>query len=145
VVEFPYVKERLIQTGRVRFVYKDFPLDGPHRWARLAAHAAACGDEQGRFWELHAAIYQTQPQWSASRNAGGQFRDLARTVGMDVAAYDACMESLKYAGRIQATLDEGVRRGVNSTPTFLIGGRLYPGVQAYDRLRALVDSLRPTP
>jgi protein-disulfide isomerase len=60
---------------------------------------------------------------------------------MDVGAYDDCMSSLKYAGRIQASSNEGVRLGVGSTPSFVIGGRLYPGLIPYDRMRALVDSL----
>jgi protein-disulfide isomerase len=145
MVEFPYVRERLIQTRRVRFVYKDFPLDGQHRWARLAAHAAACAHEQGKFWELKEQIYGTQSAWSFSRNAGSRFRDLARQLGLDVAAYDGCMSSLKYAGRIQASADEGIRLGVNSTPSFVIAGRLYAGVLVYDRIRALVDSLSATP
>lgn len=148
MVEFPYVKERLIQTGKVRYVYRDFPLDQPHRWTRLSAHSAACANEQGRFWEQHEALYRTQSEWSASGDAGGIFRSLAQQNGMDVGQYDACMQSLKYAGRIQASLDEGIRLGVNSTPSFRIGDRLYAGVQPYDKLKALVDSLiaaTPTP
>ena len=143
VVEFPYVKERLIETGRVRWVYRDFPLDQPHKWTRLAAHSAACANEQGKYWEQHSSLYETQPDWSASNDAGGMFRDFAQKNGMDVAKYDACMTSLKFAGRIQASSDEGIRLGVNSTPSFVIAGRLYAGVQPYDRLRALVDSLAP--
>lgn len=143
-VEFPYVRDRLVATGKVRFVYRDYPLD-QHRWSRFAAHAAACANAEGKFWELHEAIYRTQSEWAGSRSAGARFRDLARDVGVNLAAYDACMNSLQYAGRIQAMLDLGVRLGVNATPTFVIGGRLYPGVQVYDRLRALVDSLSPAP
>ena len=143
VVEFPYVKERLIQTGRVRWVYRDFPLDVPHKWTRLSAHSAACANDQGKYWEQHSSLYEAQPEWSGSNDAGDMFRDFAQTNGMDVAKYDACMSSLKYAGRIQASSDEGLRLGVNSTPSFIIGGRLYAGVQPYDRLRALVDSLAP--
>lgn len=145
VVEFPYIRERLIASGRIRYVYKDFPLDQIHRWARLAAHAGACADEQGRFWEMHEGIYRTQSEWAASGNAGARFRDLARAAGTDVGAYDDCMRSLKYAGRIQAMLEEGLRLGVNSTPSFIVGGRLYTGVIAYDRMRAMIDSLSPAP
>lgn len=141
MVEFPYVKERLIQTGKLRYVYKDFPLDQPHRWARLAAHSGACANDQDRFWEQHEAIYRIQGEWSASGDAGAIFRRLAQQVGLDLGAYDECMRSLKYAGRIQASLDEGVRLGVNSTPSFVIGDRIYAGVQPYDKLKALVDSL----
>lgn len=141
MVEFPYVKERLIQTGKLRYVYRDFPLDQPHRWARLAAHSAACANDQNRFWEQHEAIYRIQGEWSASGDAGAIFRNLAQQVGLDLGQYDDCMRSLKYAGRIQASLDEGVRLGVNSTPSFVIGDKIYAGVQPYDKLKALVDSL----
>ncbi|TFH66474.1 MAG: hypothetical protein E4G90_03335 [Gemmatimonadales bacterium] len=146
MVEFPYVRDRLIATGRVRYVYRDFPLD-QHPMSRLAAHAAACADDQGKFWEVHEAIYRTQNEWafaSASR-AGGTFRGLTEQSGAEMGLWDECMKSLRYAGRIQATLEQGLRVGVSSTPSFLIGGGLYAGVIAYDRLRALVDSLSPTP
>ena len=145
MVEFPYVLERLIKTGRVRYVYRDFPLDQPHKWARLAAHAAACANDQGKFWEVHAGIYATQAEWSFSSRAGSQFREIAGKQGLDLGSYDECMRSLRYAGRLQGSLDEGLRVGVNVTPSFLIGGRLYPGVLPYDRIKALVDSLSPVP
>lgn len=145
MVEFPYVVERLINTGRVRYVYRDFPLDQPHKWARLAAHAAACANDQGKFWEVHGGIYATQAEWSFSSRAGSQFRDIARKQGLDLGSYDECMSSLRYAGRLQASLEEGLRLGVNSTPSFVIGGQLYVGVLPYDRIKALVDSLSPVP
>jgi len=141
MVESPYVKERLVQTGKVRYVYRDFPLDQPHRWARLAAHSAACANDQNKYWEQHDAIYRTQGDWSPSGDAGRIFRNLAEQAGLDLTAYDECMRSLKYAGRIQASLDEGIRIGVNSTPSFRIGDRLYAGVQPYDKLKTVVDSL----
>jgi protein-disulfide isomerase len=143
-VEWPYVRERLVQTGRVRWVFRDFPLQ-QHPWARLAAHAAACSNEQGKFWEYTDAVFATQPDWSASRDAGKIFRDQVTRVGLDAGAWDACMSSLKFAGRIQGSADEGLRSGVGSTPSFVIGGKIYAGVLPYDRIKALVDSLSPAP
>ena len=143
-VEWPYVRERLVQTGRVRWVFRDFPLQ-QHPWARLAAHAAACSNEQGKFWEYTDAVFATQPDWSASRDAGKIFRDQVTRVGLDAGAWDACMSSLKFAGRIQGSADEGLRSGVGSTPSFVIGGKIYAGVLHYDRIKALVDSLSPAP
>jgi len=137
-IQFPAVRDQLIATGKVRWRYRDFPLD-MHPNARVAAHAAACGDEQGKYWELHAKIYEGQAQWSPSRNASGMFSEMAGALGMDRNRFDTCMSSAKYAGRIQASLEEGTRLGVGSTPTFLIGGRLYPGVLASDSLRAMVE------
>ena len=141
-IQFPDVRDRLIQAGRVRWRYRDFPL-AQHKFSRVAAHSAACADEQGKFWEQHRAIYVGQPDWSFKRDAAGIFRDYAKQNGLDLGRYDACMESARYAGRIQASLEEGMKAGVQATPTFLVGGRLYSGVQTYDALKAIIDSLAP--
>jgi protein-disulfide isomerase len=141
-VQFPDVRTRLVDAGRVRWVFRDYPLqNNPH--SRTAAHATACADDQGRFWEMQDAIFRAQAQWARAGNPTGAFRDMARGIGLDVGAYNDCMKSNRYAGRIEASYQEGNRIGVNSTPTFLIGGRLYPGNQPYDEIRALVDSLAP--
>lgn len=141
-VQFPDVRTRLIESGRVRWRYKDFPLP-MHPHSRLAAHATACANEQGKYWEVHRMVYEAQTDWSFKPDATGDFRAFAKAAGMDVGAYDACMTSHKFAGRIQASYDEATRAGVKSTPTVLIGGRLYEGVQNYETLRQLVDSLAP--
>jgi protein-disulfide isomerase len=141
VVQFPDVVRQLIETGQVRWRYRDFPLDGPHRSARLAQHSAACANDQERYWQQHALLYQGQGKWSREDEPSGTFRGYAKQIGLDVAAYDACMISAKYAGRIQASYNEGIAVGVASTPTFLIGGRLYEGVQNSDKLKRLADSL----
>jgi protein-disulfide isomerase len=140
MVQFPTVKERLIDAGRVRWRYRDFPLD-MHKHARLTAHATACADEQGKYWEAHRFIYEAQSDWARQANAAGEVRNIVKALGVDMGKYDACMQSAKYAGRIQASYDEAVRSGVGSTPTFMVGGRLYSGALPYDALKKLVDSL----
>ena len=144
-VEMPTIEERLIHTGRVRWRYRDFPLDQLHPHARVAQHAAACADEQGKFWEANRMIYQGQPEWSGKRDASGTFRDYMQKLGLDIGRYDACMKSGKYAGRIQASLNEGNAVGVQSTPSFVVAGHIYAGNRAlnYDALRHLADSLSP--
>src|SRR5829696_4843530 len=76
-LQMPTIEERLIKTGRVRWRYRDFPLQ-QHPYARLAAHSAACADEQGKYWEQHQRIYEGQSEWAGARNAGSLFRDYAR-------------------------------------------------------------------
>ena len=142
-VQFPTIRERLINTGRVRWRYRDFPLQ-IHRHARLSAHAAACADEQGKFWEMHRMIYDSQNDWAFMNNAAGHFSDLAKPIGLDVAKFDQCMSDAKYAGRIQASYDEAVKVGASGTPALLIGGRIYGGLP-YDALKRIVDSLAPAP
>jgi protein-disulfide isomerase len=136
------VRERLIATGRVRWRFRDFPLD-IHDKARLAHHAAACAGEQGRFWEMHDQLFLGQSRWSAQRSgpAARTFRDYARAIGLDVGAYEACMEGGRYQARIEASVREGVDFGVNSTPTFIIGDAKVAQALAYDPFRRIIDSL----
>lgn len=141
-LQMPTIDERLIKTGRLRWRYRDFPLQ-QHPFARLAAHSAACADEQGKYWQQHASIYEGQSEWAAAKDAGPLFRRYAQANGLDLSRYDACMKSGKYAGRIQASLNEGVQLGVNSTPTLLVGDRLYRGRFDSDAITKLVDSLAP--
>lgn len=138
IVTFPDIKSRLIQTGLVRYRYRDFPLS-MHAYSRLSAHAAACADDQHKFWPMHSLIYEGQSDWDRG-GAEKQFQKYAGIVGLDVGAYNECMLSARHAGRIEASYQEGVALGVNSTPTFLIAGRLYEPM-SYDQLKRVVDSL----
>jgi protein-disulfide isomerase len=144
-LQFPQVKRQLIDTGRIRWRYRDFPLDQIHPNARLAAHSAACANDQGKYWEQHRLIYQGQSEWSPAGNPVPHFERYAQAAGLNVAEYTACMTAAKYAGRIQASHDEAIRMNVGVTPTFLIAGRLYPGGMNSDALKRLVDSLVPVP
>ncbi|MDQ3137094.1 MAG: DsbA family protein [Gemmatimonadota bacterium] len=141
-LQMPTIDERLIKTGRLRWRYRDFPLQ-QHAYARVAAHSAACADDQEKYWAQHDRIYEGQSEWSASRDGADIFRRYAGEIGLELDAYDACMSAGKYAGRIQASLDEGARAGVSSTPTLLVGGRLYQGRFDSDAITKLVDSLAP--
>lgn len=141
-LQMPTIEERLIKTGRVRWRYRDFPLQ-QHSFARLAAHSAACADEQGKYWDQHDRIYVGQSEWAGARDAGAAFGGYAKEAGVDLGRYDACMKAGKYAGRIQASYNEGMQLGVGSTPTLLVGDRLYRGRFDSDAITKLVDSLAP--
>ncbi|HEV2085190.1 MAG TPA: thioredoxin domain-containing protein [Gemmatimonadales bacterium] len=141
-LQMPTIEERLINTGRLRWRYRDFPLQ-QHSFSRLAAHSAACADEQEKYWEQHKRIYEGQTEWATARDAAPIFRRYAQAGGLDLGRYDACMKAGKYAGRIQASLNEGIQVGVNSTPTLLVGNKLYRGRFDSDAITKLVDSLAP--
>ena len=143
-LQMPTIRQRLIETGRIRWRFRDFPLQ-QHRHARMAAHAAACADEQGKFWPMHDRIFEGQPEWAEERDASATFKRYAGEVGLDAGKYDECMRTAKYAGRIQASYEEGVRLGVSSTPTILVGGRLYQGRFDSDAIKRLADSLAAQP
>jgi protein-disulfide isomerase len=139
-LQLPAIKQQLIDSGKLRWRYRDFPLK-QHAFSRLAAHSAACAEEQGKYWEQHRRIYDGQQDWAEARDAGPTFRQYAGANSLDLGRYDACMQSAKYAGRIQASYDEGVQVGVTATPTLLVAGRLYQGRLDSDAITRLVDSL----
>ena len=140
-VQFPDVKARLVDAGKIRFRYRDYPLEGGiHQHSRVAAHSAACANDQGKFWEMKTMQFRRQPDWAMKGNATPVLEEIAKLVGLDVGAWNECMQSAKYAGRIQASLDESIRVGAPSTPSFLVGGRIYPGLNAEEMVR-IVDSL----
>ncbi len=140
-VQWPEVYSGLVATGKVRWIYRDFPLDNLHSHTRLASHAAACADDQGKFWQMKQKLYNYQTLWAFGSGQMDKFRDYVKAIGGDVDAWQACMESTKHAGRIQASSEYGNRLGVNATPTFVIDGRRYDRIMASDELRNLVDSL----
>jgi protein-disulfide isomerase len=142
VVQMPTIRQQLIATAKVRWRYRDFPL-AMHQYARLAAHAAQCAGEQGKFWEMHDALF-TRHEWAQTgRNPSALFRDLAQGVGVDAARYDACMTSGRYAARIEFSRQEGDQRAVRGTPTFFANGREFVGRPTSDAFQAIADSVAP--
>lgn len=136
----PDIRARLVNTGQVRFRFIDFPLDiHPNTWA---AHSAAwCASEQGKFWEMHDLIFQNQDRWAtqATRRPTSILTPLAEQLGINMDQYDGCMDSRKYHPQIKANYDEAVKRGIPSTPTFIIGSQQINGAVSYDEFKKYVD------
>ncbi len=141
-VQWPDIKTRLINTGKVRWYYRDFPIEGDG--SRVAAHAAACANDQGKFWPVEEAMFRRQTDWAVPyrTNPMPVLTEIVRNAGVDVNSWNACMKSARYAGRIQASFNDGTAVGVQGTPSFVIAGRLYTTPQANsDMIANLVDSL----
>ena len=137
-VQMPDVREQLINTGKVRWRFRDFPI---HEYSRYAALAAHCAGEQGKFWEMHDQLFYHH-QWAQThKKPRGLFRDFAKQIGLDGDKYDACMDSQRYAGRIEASRLEGEAAGVTGTPTFIMNGHRFAARPTSDALKATVDSL----
>jgi protein-disulfide isomerase len=145
VVTEPDVRTRIINTGLANITYFDFPLT-QHRNTVAASNAAACADEQGKFWPMHDRLFQAQDEWNgeATDSPKAFFKRYAQEIGLDVAKWEACYDARKYQKRIGANLADGLRRGVGSTPTFVIGNKLYRGMSSYDAMKAIVDSVAET-
>ena len=137
----PDVRKRLVETGQASFRFMDFPL-AMHRNSWDAHLAAACANEQGKFWEMHDQIFATQDQWNGdvTNRPKAIFSRLAKAVLLNQSQWDECYDSQKYKLNIAATIREGERRLVNTTPTFIIGDKMLPGALGFDQLKAYVDS-----
>ncbi len=138
----PDVRSRIIEPGLASITYYDFPLT-QHRNTLAASNAAACADEQGKFWTMHDRLFQAQDEWNGEATDSPKpfFKRYATEVGVDVAKWESCYDARKYQKRISANLADGLRRGVGSTPSFIIGNKLYRGMGGYDEMKAIVDSI----
>lgn len=137
----PDVRKRLIETGQASFRFLDFPLP-IHANTWDASMAAACANEQGKFWEMHDQIFANQDRWAtqATNRPKAVFSRLARELLLDAKQWDDCYDSQKYKLNIEANRREGERRMVQSTPTFMIGDKLILGAVGFDEMKAYVDS-----
>lgn len=116
----------------VRLVFKDYPLPN-HAQAFKAAEAGLCAHAQGRFWELHDVMFSQQDALEVDdlkRHAGA--------LGMDQAAFDACLDSGRFAEQVNADLQYGQALGVQSTPTVFINGRAVMGAAPYETFEEIV-------
>lgn len=136
----PDVRTKLVNTGKIRIRFMDYPLP-MHRNTWDASLAAACANDQGKFWELHDVIFQNQDRWNgeATSRPRSVLADLAKGIGLDMQKYDACMDADTHRARVQAHLKEAERQQITQTPTFVIGGRRIPGAIPYDTFKKLVD------
>jgi len=112
----PKLEKEYIETGKLKYVARDFPLESIHKFARKAAEAAWCANEQGKIWAMHERLFANQQQLQPE--ALGQH---AQAIGLDGPAFQACLDSGKYTTTINASLKEGQNAGVRGTPGFLLG------------------------
>jgi protein-disulfide isomerase len=140
----PDVKARIIDAGLANFRFYDFPLTSIHQNTMAAHLAASCAGDQGKFWEMHDLLFAGQMDWNtqATTNPRKVFDSYAGQLALDMAAYNSCFDTQKHVPQIRANAAAGVERGVSSTPTLVIGSRVYPGGLTFDQIKAVVDSLR---
>lgn len=128
---YPSIYEEYIQTGLVKFVYKDFPVVG----GSDAANAAWCAHEQGKFWEFKEGLFALGSGMSDVTMA-----NLASELGLDVDQYTQCYEEERYSQNIQTEAAEAQANGVTGTPAFVIDGNLVVGAQPYNVFRDAIEA-----
>jgi protein-disulfide isomerase len=141
VLTEPDLRKNLIDAGKIRWRFIDFPLS-MHRNTWQASRAAACADEQGKFWPFHDLLYDNQDRWNteATSNPDKLMKEYGRQLGLNAQQFDKCVDSKKYQAKIQAHLALGEQRKIQSTPTFVIGDQQVASALPYDQFKQLVDS-----
>ena len=135
----PLLRQQYVDTGLVQLVYYDYPIPSIHPQAFVAARAARCANEQNRFWDFHDVLLARQMAWSGSGTAINMFGDYAAELGLDRAAFDACLRSDRFAQTVSASMELGRQLNVQGTPTVFVNNRV-ANVGTWDDLRALIDA-----
>src|SRR6267142_3546043 len=133
------LRDEFVKTGKVRLAYVNFPL-AQHTYALPAAEAAMCAGVQGKFWEMHDALFTNQAKWETLPAPAAFFESVARAAGVDVARWRQCVQSRKMTPLIMADQDRARVAGAASTPSFMIGDKLLVGTQPIENLRSAIDS-----
>jgi protein-disulfide isomerase len=141
----PQIQRDYIDTGKIRYVFMDFPLP-MHAQAMKASEAALCAGDQDKFWEMHDHLF-------ANQNALDPEALLkhAEALGLDTTQFKECLESGKQAAQIKTVMAEGQKAGIAGAPTFLLGfiepdGKVRAtkkivGVASYENLKTAIDEM----
>ncbi len=144
----PLIEENYIDTGKIKFVYKDLPLDNLHPNARTTHIASECADEQGKFWEYHDVLFEKQSEWQrlSSTDLSSTLTVYASDLGLQSASFESCMQSQDIADEVNNDTLEAASYGATGTPTFFIGTEKdgfikLVGAQPYAAFQAEIDKL----
>ena len=135
----PALYDKYIKTGKVKLVYKNFPLS-IHQNAKHAAEAALCAGDQGQFFAYHDKLFGNQAKWVSLADPTNQFVKFAEEIGLDNATFRQCYTSGKHAQDVQNDFNEGSQAGVRGTPTFFINGQMISGAQPLNVFEAAIDA-----
>ncbi len=127
-----------VDTGKVKFAYRNYAFLGEA--STLAANAGECANEQSKFWEFHDHMFQNQPEESdTSMFTVDNLSQIAGTLGMDQAQFNACLSAKKYDKNVSKDLSDGQAVGVQGTPTTFVNGMPLVGAVPYSELKQAID------
>ncbi|HUV83091.1 MAG TPA: DsbA family protein [archaeon] len=130
---FSLIEENYIQTGKVKYVFRDYPLKF-HQHAKPAAEATECADEQGKYWEYHKILFENQ---NALDNES--LKQYALDLGLDGTAFNECLDSGRMASEVETDFQDGISYGITGTPSFFINGNKVVGAKSYEVFQQLID------
>lgn len=140
----PQLKKEYIDTGKLKYVFRDFPLPF-HQQAQKASEAAQCAGDQGKYWEMHDLIFKNQRAMQVE-----DLKGYAENLGLNKANFDKCLDGDKYTEEVKKDMADGRKVGVRGTPSFVLGkstkdgkidGKFLRGAQSYQSFKEEIDSL----
>lgn len=143
----PLILEQYVDTGKVKFVYRDFPIQNSHPNAMPAAVASECAHEQDKYWQYHDALFENQGVWNKVEFASAItiFKEFATKLDLNQDQFDSCLDSGKYVEEISNDLKDGKSYGITGTPGFFIGNDeigfvKINGAQPFEAFKSIIDS-----
>jgi protein-disulfide isomerase len=131
---YDQIKTEYVDTGKVKIVFKDFPLSF-HENAQKAAEAAECAGEQGKYYEMHDKLFENQNALDVA-----SLKTYAKEIGLKTADFNTCLDSGAMADEVQKDFSDGQAAGVTGTPGFFINGVKLTGAQPYSAFKAAIDA-----
>ena len=143
----PAIMNEYINYGKVKLVFRDFPIESIHPNALPASIAAECANEQGKFKEMHDVLFVNQKEWNNQKldDVIITFTQYASEMGLEEREFDSCLKNGKYIEEIQKDLNDGRAYGVSGTPQFFVGNDQIgfielKGAQPFENFKKVIDS-----
>jgi protein-disulfide isomerase len=131
----PQLVADYVETGKVRFEFRDYAFRSPQ--AVRAAEAAACAADQGAFWRFHDTLYLNQS--AADAFSDTRLKEMAKTLGLDAGKFNSCLDSGEKRAEVEQSLADGKAQGIDSTPSIFVNGTEVPW-QGWDTLKQAIDA-----
>ena len=130
----PQIEEQYVRTGKIKMVFRDFPLSF-HENAQKAGEAAECAEDQDKYWEMHDKLFQNQQKLAVT-----DLKQYAADLKLDTKKFNDCLDSSKHKAEVQKDMADGSSYGVSGTPAFFINGRKLVGAQPFSAFKSIIDA-----
>ena len=136
------IKKEFIDSGKVKFYYRHYPLTSIHPNAQLAAEASECANDQGKFWDYHDLLFENQDEWAALTGTAvnDKFGEYASGLGLNVSEFNDCLISGRFADAVNEDLNDGTAAGVDGTPGTFINGYLTVGAVPFEQFKTEIEN-----
>lgn len=132
---FNLIKSQYVDTGKLKVVFRDFPLSSIHPDAQKAAEASECADDQEKFWEMHDMLFENQQSLGVA-----SLKEYAKQLGLNENEFNDCLDSGKYSGEVGKDMQDAQSAGGRGTPFFIVGNTPLSGAQPFTSFQQVIEA-----